>query len=177
MPLQEKKVRFSENLSKVFPEANDIFELDHQPEILVKEEIIVSNVQSMIKEINKGKLPDQMKFFSDKEKEENLLKTHVHKKVGILSKGNEEFLEYLAWKYGRDVLQKNKLKIHLESGGIYQDNINTGESLYNFWRAQEDISKKFLNLDISLTGDLEYYIREILDRVTDDKFDARINST
>ena len=96
VPLQEKKVRFSENLSKVFPEANDIFELDHQPEILVKEEIIVSNVQSMIKEINKGKLPDQMKFFSDKEKEENLLKTHVHKKVGILSKGNEEFLEYLA---------------------------------------------------------------------------------
>ena len=26
MPLQEKKVRFSENLSKVFPEANEIFE-------------------------------------------------------------------------------------------------------------------------------------------------------
>ena len=39
MPLQEKKVRFSENLSKVLPEANDIFESDHQTKILEKEEI------------------------------------------------------------------------------------------------------------------------------------------
>ena len=73
--LQVKKVRFSENLSKVFPEANDIFESDHQPEILEKEEITVSNVQSMIKQLNKGKLRDQLKFFSGEEKEENLLKT------------------------------------------------------------------------------------------------------
>ena len=75
VPLQVKKVRFSENLSKVFPEANDIFESDHQPEILEKEEITVSNVQSMVKQLNKGKLRDQLKFFSGEEKEENLLKT------------------------------------------------------------------------------------------------------
>ena len=74
MPLLEK-FRFSENLTKVFPAANDIFELDHQSTILEKEEITVSNVQSMIKELNKGKLPDQLKFFSGEEKEENLLKT------------------------------------------------------------------------------------------------------
>ena len=73
--------------------------------------------------------------------------------------------------------KKNKLKIHLESVEIYLDNINTGKSIYNFLRAQEDVSKKFLNLDINLTGDLEYYIREILDGVPDDKFDVRINST
>ena len=35
MPLQEKKVRFSE--------ANNIFESDHQLKILEKEEITVSN--------------------------------------------------------------------------------------------------------------------------------------
>ena len=75
VPLQVKKVRFSENLSKVFPEANDIFESDHQPEILEEEEITVSNVQSMIKQLNKGKLRDQLKFFSGEEKEEYLLKT------------------------------------------------------------------------------------------------------
>ena len=124
--------------------------------------------------MNDGKSPDQLKFFSGEEKEENLLKTHAHKKVSVLNKGNEEFLEYLASKYGRDVFQKNKLKIHLESGEIYLDNINTGESIYNFLRAQEEVSKKVLNLDINLTGDLEYYIREILDRVTDDKFDVHI---
>ena len=60
----------------------------------------------MIKELNEGKLPDQLKIFSGEEKEENLLKTQACKKLGVLSKGNKEFLEYLASKYGRDVLQK-----------------------------------------------------------------------
>ena len=126
MPLQKKAVRFSENLSKVFPEANDISELDDQPKILEKEEITVSNVQSTIKKLNEGKLSEKLKFFSGEEKEGNLLETQARKNVGVLSKGNEEFLEYLASKYGRDVLQKDKLKIHLGSGEIYQDNINTG---------------------------------------------------
>ena len=119
--------------------------------------------------MNDGKLPDQFEFFSSGNKTENLLKTYACKNVGIVNKGNKVFLEYLTSKKGRDVLQKNKLKIHLESGEIYLDNINTGESIYNFLRAQEDVSKKFLNLDINLTSNLEYYIREILDGVTDDK--------
>ena len=62
------------------------------------------------------------------------------------------------------------------SSEIYQGNINAGESLY-FLRAQEGVSKKFLNLDIKLSGDLEYYVKEILDGVTDDKFDVNLNST
>ena len=62
--LQDKKVRFSENLSKVLPEASDTIESEHQPKILEKGEITVSNVQSVIKELNEGKLPDQLKFFS-----------------------------------------------------------------------------------------------------------------
>ena len=66
----------------------------------------------------------------------------------------------------------------MESGGeIYKDNINTGDSLYNFLRAKEEVSKKFINLDINLSGDLEYYIREILDRVTAGKLNVHINST
>ena len=131
----------------------------------------------MIKELDGGKLPDQMIIFSGEEKEENLSKTQAGKIVCLLSKSSEEFLEYLASKYGRDVLQKNKLKLHLESGEIYWDNINNGESLCNFLRAQEDVSKKFLNLDINFSGNLEYYIREILDGVLDDKIDVHVNST
>ena len=55
--------------------------------------------------------------------------------------------------------KKREIKIHLESGEIHQNNINTGENFYNLLRAQEDVSKKFLNLDIYLSGDLEYYMR------------------
>ena len=108
----------------------------------------------MIKELNEGKLPDQLKFFAGEEKGENLLKTQARKNLGVLSKGNEEFfrVSYVKiWKTPSS--KKRKIKIHLESGEIYQDNINTGENFYNFLRAQEDVSKKFLNLDINLSGD------------------------
>ena len=60
----------------------------------------------MIKELNEGKLPEKLKFFWGEEKERNLLKTHALKNVGILSKSSAELLEYLALKYGKDVLQK-----------------------------------------------------------------------
>ena len=42
---------------------------------------------------------------------------------------------------------------------------------------QEHVSKKFLNLDINLSGNLEYYISEILDGATDKKFAVHKNST
>ena len=65
LPLQVKlrKAKFSEKLSKVFPEANDIFESDLQPTILEQEEIAVPNVQTMFKELNEGKLTDELIFF------------------------------------------------------------------------------------------------------------------
>ena len=66
---------------------------------------------------------------------------HALKNVGILGKSSAEFLEYLASKYGKDVHQKNKLKIHLESSDIYQENINTKNSLHSFLQVQEDVSK------------------------------------
>ena len=43
----------------------------------------------MIKEVNEGKLLDQLEFFSSEEKQENLLKTHALKKAVVLSKGNK----------------------------------------------------------------------------------------
>ena len=64
----------------------------------------------MIKELNERKLPEKLKFFSGEEKEKNVLKTHSLKSDGILSKSSAEFLEYLALKYGKDVLQKISLK-------------------------------------------------------------------
>ena len=44
-------------------------------------------------------------------------------------------------------------------------------------RAQEAVSKKFVNLYINLNSDFEYYVREVLDGVTNDKNDVHANST
>ena len=44
-------------------------------------------------------------------------------------------------------------------------------------QAQEDVSKMFMNLDINLSNDFEYYVREVLDGVTIDKYDVHTNTT
>ena len=83
----------------------------------------------------------------------------MQKNIGNLSKASLEVLKYLSSDYGKELLQKNKLKIHVESGEIFHDNVNTGENFYNCFSNQEDETKKFINLNLNLSGDLEYCIR------------------
>ena len=100
----------------------------------------------MIAELNRGKLPDQLKFFEGDGREENLLLQKMRKNISNLSKANLEFLEYLSSDYGKELLQKNKLKIHVENGEIFHDNVNTDENFYNFFSDQEDETKKIYRL-------------------------------
>ena len=48
----------------------------------------------------------------------------------------------------KELLQRNKLKIHLEIGNIYHDNQNTNKSIYDIFLAQEDPTKKPLNTNL-----------------------------
>ena len=81
------------------------------------------------------------------------------KNIGNLSKASLEFLDYLSSDYDKELLQTNKLKIYVESGEIFHDNVNTGEDFYSFFSDQDDETKKFVNLNLDLSGDLEYYLR------------------
>ena len=58
-----KKIKFSDDLTKIFPEGNEIVKSDKIPNINVKDEISMSNAQEIIAELDRGKLPDQLKFF------------------------------------------------------------------------------------------------------------------
>ena len=113
----------------------------------------------MIAKLDWRKLPDQLKFFEGDGNKKDLVLQKMRKNVGNLSKASLEFLEYLSSDYGKELLQKNKLKVHVESWEIFHDNVNTGENVYNFFSNQEDETKKFINLNLNLSGDLEYYVR------------------
>ena len=101
----------------------------------------------------------------------------IQKNIGNLFKYSLEFLDYLSSDYGKELLQKNEWKIHLESGETFHDNVNTGENFYNFFNDQEDETKKIINLNLNLSSDLEYYVREILSGTTNDRFELRKNAT
>ena len=39
-------------------------------------------------------------------------------------------------------MRQNRLGIHIETGNLYYDNMNTGESIYEFIISQQDETKK-----------------------------------
>ena len=134
----------------------------------------ISDVQFAIED---GELPFELKFFSGDEEDKNLLIETAKELVGVLNNINEVFLNYLSSKYGSRVLKKNKMKIHIESGQIFIDNQITGESLYDFLRSQQDLTKKILEVKVPITDDFDYYVKEILANITNDRDDMNANST
>ena len=173
-PINEPKtVTFSETLTKVFPKIkreliplNFIPETDETEDFDITESSIVSNGNERI----------DLEFFSGGENHQKLFE-NATKNVGILSESNEQFLNYLSSNFGRFVLNKNKMKIHLESGKIFFDDKSKSESLYDFLKVQQDIKKKELKIDIPIQNDFSTYVREILSQIVDDDYDLQTNST
>ena len=66
----QKKVRLSEKLNKLFPKADPVFENNNQKPfddagpLITPEMVTISHTQVMFKELNEGKLLNQLKFFS-----------------------------------------------------------------------------------------------------------------
>ena len=97
--------------------------------------------------------------------------------IGPLNQSNEMFLEFLSSGFGKNILLKNKLKIHLESGQFFHNNVIINESIYDFLAKQQDETKKELLIELPMQNDFEVYVREILSNVKDDDYDLHTNST
>ena len=82
--------------------------------------------------------------------------------IGQLNDSNKMFLEFLSSGFGRNIFLKNKLKIHLESGQFFHNNIITNKSIYHFLSKQQDETKKELLIEIPSGDDFEVYVRELL---------------
>ena len=176
-----KKVKFSENLNKLFPKADEIFndeKIDFgDDDDLPKHEIMIPNTQTLFKELNDGKLPEELKFFLVGSDGGNKFKFHMMQNIGILNESNEHFIDYLSSDFAKEVFPKNIMKIHLDTGNVYDDNLNTKESIYSFIYAQQDETKKIMDFELDISDDFEFYLNEIIAGITDDKFDMDMHST
>ena len=60
-------------------------------------------------------------------------------------------------------MRENNLSIHIESGNIYYNGLNTGESFYDFVLPQKDITKKkIVTAKIHYGGTFEQCLAEFL---------------
>ena len=116
-------------------------------------------------------------FYVGGDKNSKKLMANAVFNIGQLNDSNIMFLEFLSSGFSRNILLKNKLKIHLESGQFFHNNIITNESIYDFLSKQQDETKKELLIEVPSGDDFEVYVRELLTNVKDDEYDLHTNST
>ena len=80
-----------------------------------------------------------------------------------LSTDNSEFLDFLQSHICKKILTTNKLKIHIETGNIYNDNNDTSESIFDFFRKQEDPTKGVIGHDFVYNGSYNDYSQWLID--------------
>ena len=92
-------------------------------------ELLIPELREVSSKIDKGKVSKQHEFFEagqNKEFEDKV------KLIG-LSSDSIEFLEFLQSSFCQEVLMENKLKIHIESGNIFFNNLDTNQFIYGFF--------------------------------------------
>ena len=70
----------------------------------------------------------------------------------------QEFLSYLQSDYCGELIKTNKIKIHIESGNLFFDNVNSNESVYDFFLAQLNPTKKLIPVEFEISDNYENFV-------------------
>ena len=63
---------------------------------------------------------------------------------------------------GRNVMTSNRLSIHIEDEDTFYENVNTGESSYNFLMTQQNEDAAFISKNFVYRNTFEKYINSFL---------------
>ena len=97
-----------------------------------------------------------------------------------LSTDSIELLEFLQSDFCKEIFIENKLKIHIETGNIFFNNLDTSESICGFFQHQENQSKAKINFEFSFTDSDEDYFDWLVQGFKgneDQKFDVLTNKS
>ena len=191
--VETRKVAFSKEITKMFPKVKeeeldlgqgdvDEFKDEGDLDFLERNKYDFPMEQELPKPTIKKKpvqetLDIDLDFFAGGDKNSKKLMKTAASYIGELNPSNRVFLEYLSSNFGARLLTKNKLKIHLESGQFFHNNIITNESIYDFLLKQQDESKRELYPEVLVGNDFEFYVNELLTNVQDNDYDLHTNST
>ena len=89
-----------------------------------------------------------------------------------------KFLKYLQSDIYATILACDKIKIHVKTVDLFYGNINSDESICNFFLTQQDETKNLLKIEFDFSDDYHCYIIKFLPSIkdlNDDKFDILTN--
>ena len=79
------------------------------------------------------------------------------------------FVDFLYFGRGQNVMTNNILSIHVESGNISYQNLNSSENFYSFPLPQQDETKSIVPKQVSYNYSFEKYIKSYLPSFSIDK--------
>ena len=153
--LDKYDLHLSEQLSKLFTEVEDGGGGGYlgQEEDQKINELPIPELTEILSKIDKGEAPKQLEFFEGGQNKEFEGKVKL---IDLLT-DSIEFLEFLQSDFCQEIFIQNKLKIHIETGNIFFNNLDTNESIYGFFQQQENQSKGKINFELSFTDSCEDY--------------------
>ena len=83
------------------------------------------------------------------------------KKFGLTNE-NIDFVDFLQSDFCKEILLSNDLKIHIETGNIYYQDKDTKESIFEFMKKQQNISKGIIHHILKFDGNYKNYFKWIL---------------
>ena len=195
--VETRKIAFSKEITKMFPKIKeeelplgqgdvdefkdegdlDFLDRTDKYDFPLKEEEEIPKPKIKKQQQQQQTLDIDLDFFAGGDKNSRKLMKTAVSYIGELNQSNRVFLEYLSSNFGARLLTKNKLKIHLESGQFFHNNIITNESIYDFLLKQQDETKKELYPEVLVGNDFEFYVNELLTNVQDNDYDLHTNST
>ena len=193
--VEPRKIAVSKEITKIFPKIKEE-ELDFgepdKDDFEDKEDVDFFAKADFLDKSNKYDFPLEIKtkrktktadlkedfdFYVGGDQNSKKLMVNAVSYIGELNNSNKLFLEFLSSDFGKNILLKNKLKIHLKSGQFFHNNVIVNESIYDFLLKQQDETKKELLIELPTGNDFEVYVNEILTNVLDDEYDLHTNST
>ena len=145
------------NLRQVFGDAdlafNDSYEIEK-----------TSDFVDFSRQLDEGEIPEEMQFYNGGEGVDQLQREIISSNLEL---GNEEFIEFLATEECQDALARDGLSIDVPTGQIFHENENTGNSLFDFLRNQQDETKKQIPLDFTYDDDYNDYMTKYLPGVNE----------
>ena len=195
--VETRKIAFSKEITKLFPKVKeeelplgqgdvdefkdegdlDFLDRTDKYDFPMKDEEEIPKIIEQQQQQQQQTLDIDPDFFAGGDKNSRKLMKNAVSYIGELNQSNRVFLEYLSSNFGERLLTKNKLKIHLESGQFFHNNIITNESIYDFLLKQQDETKRELYPEVLVGNDFEFYVNELLTNVQDNDYDLHTNST
>ena len=131
---KEREVVIPDNpLLDYFNQANDFLDINYQLPKEQEERDLEQfktdyNLDRLAVELDARQLPDQLEFYFGGQNE-----NFFSRLLSLTpTPSNANFLDFLASAFGAEITTQNLLSIHIESGNLYCNNLNTGESIYEF---------------------------------------------